>query len=327
MRLRLAALGVLLFACGGPPQPTTAVRPDSAQRVPTTAVRGPKLRVAVGQFGDMEATKQLLEEMGWKGIAPVIAEQVVTGLAQSGRVAVFERSQLDKVAGILSLEKESGMSRFFDQSTTAEMGKFLGAQVVFVGAITEFEPNVTGSDSAISFASLAGLKHHKDKAVIGIDVRFVDQQTGRVLHAAHARGEVLTESFGGDLTYKGIGLGSEAWSRTPIGEATRQAAEGAIRQLVDALQKIPFEAPVLDVRDGNRLFVGAGHDAALQIGDRLRVVHRGEAITDAAGNVVGHDEAEGGWCEVQTVQEKMSVATLVDGKAPKKGDLVRFPLQ
>jgi hypothetical protein len=73
MRLRLAALGILLIACGGPPQPTTAVRPESPQPV-STALRGPKLRVAVGQFGDMEATKQLLEEMGWKGMAPVIAE-------------------------------------------------------------------------------------------------------------------------------------------------------------------------------------------------------------------------------------------------------------
>jgi curli biogenesis system outer membrane secretion channel CsgG len=315
----------LLSACGGQ-RPTTGELQENTHRV-QTAYQGPKLRIAVGQFGDMEATKQLLEDTGWRGIAPLIAEQVVTGLTQTGRVAVLERSQLDKLVTNLTLEKESETARFFDQGTTAEIGKFLGAQVVFVGAITEFEPNVSGSDSGFSLASLVGLKYHHDKAVVGIDVRLVDQATGRVMYAAHARGEVLAQKFSGGATYKDVKVGTTAWSRTPLGEATRQAADDAIRQLIDAVQKIPFEAPVLDVRADKRLFIGAGHDAALKEGDRFQIVHRGDAITDADGKVVGWDEIKGGWCELQTVQEKMSVATMLDGEMPKKGDVVRLPLE
>lgn len=316
-----------LVSCGGsPPPPSTRELQENTQRV-LTAYNGPKLRVAVGQFGDLEATKTLLEEMNWKGIAPLIAEQVVTGLTQTGRVAVVERSQLDKVIGNLQLEKESDKSRYFDQSTTAEIGKFQGAQVVFVGAITEFEPNVSGNDSGFSVASLVGMKYHEDKAVVGVDVRLVDQQTGRVMYAAHARGEVLTQKFEAGVSYKEAKIGTSAWARTPLGQATREAADGAIQQLIAAIQLIPFEAPVLDVRDGKRLFIGAGHDAQLKEGDRFEIIHRGDAITDPSGAVVGYDERKGGWCQIQTVQDKMSVATVIEGEMPKTGDVVRLPLE
>jgi hypothetical protein len=240
---------------------------------------------------------------------------------------VLERSQLDKVTANLTLEKESDQARFFDQATTANIGGFLGAQVVFVGAITEFEPNVSSSDAGFSLAALAGLRYHQDKAVVGVDVRLVDQQTGRVMYAAHAKGEVLAEKFAAGGTYKNVRIGTEAWSRTPLGEATREAADEAIRQLVDAIQKIPFEAPVLDVRDGKRLFIGAGHDANLKEGDKFQIVHRGDAITGPDGAIAGYDEKNDGWCEIQSVQDKLSVATLLDGDMPKKGDVVRLPLE
>ncbi len=324
-RLMLAFAGAALAGCGGAaPTPTQAEVQQARIQV---AEAGPKLRVAVGQFGEMEGMKTLLESMGWKGMAPLISEQVVTGLTQSQRVTVLERSQIDKVIGNIKLEKESADARFFDQGTTTEIGKFEGAQLVFVGAITEFEPNVGGGDAGISVGSLGGLKYHNDKAAVGIDVRLVDQQTGKVMYAAHARSEVQTDEAGGAVGYKGIQVGGSAWSRTPLGEATRRAADDAIRQLVEALRAIPFEAPVVDVRDGGKVFVGAGRNANLKAGDRFQVVHRGEAITDAEGKVVGHDETAGGWVEIQSVQEQMAIAKLVEGEAPKKGDLVRLPLQ
>jgi hypothetical protein len=45
-----------------------------------TAYSGPKIRVAVGQFKEMEATVKLFKEMGWSGIAPSLTEQITTAL-------------------------------------------------------------------------------------------------------------------------------------------------------------------------------------------------------------------------------------------------------
>ncbi len=315
----------LLTACG--PAPSLNTRRATTERI-IKAYQGPKLRVAVGDFATMDAVKDLLEQMEWKGIAPLISEQVVTGLTQTGRGAVLERSQLGTV--IANMEVEHGdQAEYFNQETTAEKGKFLGAQVVFVGAITEFEPNVSGQDSGLTVGDMASVKVHSDKAVVGIDVRLVNQETGRVMYAAHAQGVVSTAKFEGQLTYKNVGLGSSVWSRTPLGVATREAAEGAIAKLVEAIKVIPWEAPVVGGQ-GDRLFIGAGENADLKRGDRFQLLTRGEAITDMAGEVIGYDEQLNGWVEIVAVQAKMAVARRVEvepgSPEPKKGDVVRLPL-
>lgn len=325
---RLSLLGALaLTGCGA--SPTGIPTPTQTQKRVTIAQEGPKLRVAVGEFGVDPAVQAVLTEMKWEGITPLIAEQVVTGLTQSGRVAVLERSQLDKLIKNMKVETDSDTAEYFDQSTTAEKGKFLGAQVVFVGAITEVEPNVSGSSSGINVESLGNAKFHTDKAVVGIDVRLVDQETGRVLHAAHAQGVVSTEKFEGQLSYLNVDVGGQSWSKTPLGIATREAANDAIAQLTTAMKTIPWEAPVVGAQ-GEKLFIGAGLNANLKKGDRFTLMSRGEAITDMEGNVIGYDERDIGQVEVQSVQDKMSVATVnltEEAAAPKRGDVVRLSVE
>lgn len=316
----------LLGGCGAAPSAQT--RAETTDRI-IKAYNGPKLRVAVGDFKTMEAVTDLLEQMEWKGIAPLISEQVVTGLTQTERVVVLERSQLDKVIGNMELEK-TDKAEYFDQATTAEKGRFLGAQVVFVGAITEFEPNVSGSDSGLQIKDTASVKTHSDRAVVGVDVRLVNQQTGRVMYAATAQGVVTTAKFEGKLDYADVKMGSTAWSRTPLGVATREAADKAIAKLIEAMKVIPWEAPVAG-GSGDKVFIAAGEDSNVRKGDRFKFISRGDPITDMEGNPIGFDETEIGWVEVQLVQPKMSVARIVerskDGVEPKKGDVVRLPLE
>ena len=325
--LVLGCLGTA--ACGG-----SAPKPELAAPVAVPAAAGPpaagtwagpRMRVAVGQFGELEAAKALLEQMGMKGVGPLITEQITTGLVATQRVTVLERSQIGKVIGNTQLEKEGDLSKYFDQGSTAESGRLLGAQAMLVGAVTQFEPNVEGGGGGLNLPGLGTLKYHQDKAVVGIEVRLVEQQTGKVLAAAHGTGEVLSKEAGGALSYAGIGTQIGAYQKTPLGTATRMAAERALASLSKAVETVPWEGGVADVRGPEKVFIDAGEDLSLRAGQRFRVVHRGAPIQAPDGSVMGYDDTEAGVVEITQVQPKMSVARVVEGEGPRKaGDRVRF---
>ncbi len=339
MLIRSSAMIVVaaasLAGCGGsapavqvaPTAPLAATSPATAAQRLETAVNRPKLRVAVGAFKEFEAAQKLMEAKGWPGMGPVITEQATTGLVQSGRVTVVERAQLDRVIGNLSTEKESDTSRFFDQGTTAEIGKFVGAQAVLVGAITQFEPDVSGGDAGLDVAWLGGVKYHQDKAIVGVELRLVDQLTGKVLTAASGQAEVQTQEAGMQLGYANVQMGAGAWARTPIGTATRRASEQAIATLVGGLVSIPWEAGVIDAKGPDKVFVDAGGELGVKAGDRFQVVHRGDAITGPDGAVLGYDETVGGEVEIVSIQPKVSIGKVLSGEPPKAGDRVRLPGQ
>ncbi|MCB9537598.1 MAG: hypothetical protein H6704_15210 [Myxococcales bacterium] len=326
--------GALATGCGSsPPAPPTgtptppAAAAETARSRLETAVNRPKLRVAIGPFQELEAARGLMDKKGWPPVGPLITEQVTTGLVQTGRVTVVERAQLDRVIGNLQTEKESDTARFFDQKTTADIGKFVGAQAVLVGSLTQFEPDVAGGDAGLEVGWLGGMKYHQDRAVVGVEIRLVDQETGKVLAAANGESEVRTDEAGLSLGYQDVKLGSGAWSRTPLGTATRRAGEAALAALTAKLVTIPWEAGVLNAKAPDKVFIDAGAELGVKPGDRFVVVHRGDAITGPDGAVMGYDETPGGAVEVVSVQPKMAIGKLVEGELPKTGDRVRLPAE
>ena len=325
----ISCLFLIFIGCGGAPKTQevkVAAQPQgSAQERIQASYHGPKIRVAVGEFAEMEAAVSLYQELGWSGIAPSLTDQLTTGLVQTGRVAVLERQQIDKVIGNLSLEKEGDSARYFNQKTTKKTGKLLGAQAILVGAVTSFEPNVSGAEGGLSIAQLGGLTAHTDKAVVGIDVRLVDQESGRVLAAANGKGEIRTTGAGVQASYQGLDIGGQTWSRTPLGQATRAAAENALKILVAGLETIPWENRVVGV-SGKRVFIGAGKDLNLQVGDEFVLIKRGAPIKGPDGAVFGYDETEKGRVKITSVQGKMSIAMPMGSASPEKGLLVRLPL-
>ena len=325
---------MLSYGCGGqiPVQPKEQFNAAKAETNTQASAKsriaksymGPKIRVAVGEFKELDAALALYQEMGWHGIAPSLTDQIVTGLVQTNRVAVLERQQIKKVIGNLALEKESPNAKYFDQNTTKRTGKLLGAQAVLLGAVTEFEPDVSGAAGGLSMGQLGGLRYHTDKAVVGIDVRLVDQETGKILAAGRGRGEIDTSTVGGVTKYQGLELGGQAWTRTPLGEATRVAANQALTRLVASLEDISWEGRVVG-GGGKKCFISAGKDLNLKVGDEFELIKRGEAVRADDGSVLGYDEETVGRVRLVSVQKKMSVGRLIRGEKVEKGMLVRLP--
>lgn len=320
------------MGCGGPHKVPTAELMKSHQVSAKVAsrdlqsYRGPKIRVAVGEIKDFDAAMTLYSEMGWVGIGPSLSDQITTGLVQTRRVVVLERQQLEQVIGNLKLEKEGESAKYFDQSTTKSSGQFLGAQAVLLGAVTEFEPNVGGAESGIQLGSVGGLKYHADKAVVGLDVRLVDQESGRVLTVGNGRGVISTSSLDGGISYLGLEVGGQSWSKTPIGAATREAANQALAQLIEGLADVAWEGRVVGA-SGRKCFIDAGKDLNLSVGDEFDLFLRGEAIRNRDGAILGYDESRIGRVRVTSVQQKMSIAKLLEGRQVEKGMIVRFPIQ
>ncbi len=324
-------LGAFILGCGGAPKVKNTIRTATPQTEPSvqeriaTAYNGPRIRVAVGEFKELDGALALYKEMGWTGITPGLTEQVTTALVQSGRVAVLERAQIKKVVGNIALENEGELNKYFDKKTTVQTGKLLGAQAVLVGAVTQFEPNISGFSAGVDF-KVMNLIAHQNKAVVGVDIRLVDQESGKLIVAAHGVGEIDTTVVGGEGSYKGVEFGGKAWRRTPLGVATRQATEEAIKTLMKGIQSTPWEGKIFQVK-GQRVFIQAGTDLNLRKGDTFRVIHRGELLKGPDGEPLGFDDTEGGLVTLVSVQPKMSIATVKEGAPPKVGDVVQVYTQ
>ena len=159
--------------------------------------------------------------------------------------------------------------------------------------------------------------------MVGIDVRLVNQETGKILVAASGKGEIDTTKFGAAGAYAGVDFGGESWSRTPLGVATRAAAEDAIRQLVDGVKQTPWEGKVVSA-SGKKAFIDAGNDLNLRKGDTFTLVRRGEAIKGPDGSLLGYDEEEIGTVTLKSIQQKMSIGEVSGEQPAKAGDVVRL---
>jgi curli biogenesis system outer membrane secretion channel CsgG len=314
-------------ACGGaaPSTPTGAASAATARATSAVTNRGPKLRIVTAPFQELEAAKALMAMMGYSGVGAILGEQITTALVETGRVMPFERAQIENLIGEQKTTKEGDLAKYFDQSTTVRTGLLKGAQAKLVGVVTQYEPNISSKGAGLDQTQLVGLKYHEDKAVVSLELRLVDVTTGRILIAAPGNAEILAREGAVEVTYAGIGLKAEVAERTPLVVATRQACDKALAALTAKLETLPWEGAVANVAGPEKVFIEAGSDVDLQPGARFRVIHRGAPVSGADGGVIGYDDTEAGIVEVVQVQEKVSIARVVEGEGPKKpGDRVRY---
>jgi len=87
-----------------------------------------KTRVAVIDF-----EQKAFQEFQGKQIGEIIAEWLITSLANTGRFEVVERAQLQKVLH----EQQLGVSGMINQETAAKMGELLGVKVIVSGSVIQ----------------------------------------------------------------------------------------------------------------------------------------------------------------------------------------------
>jgi curli biogenesis system outer membrane secretion channel CsgG len=206
---------------------------------------GPKARIAVADFEDkMSSSGQYRAEYG-RGMADMLA----TALFNSDRYIVLERQKLSYVIA----EQDLGASGRMKRQTAAPIGELEGAELLVVGAVTGFDPGVSGGGGNLG-AALGGLLGRGGAAIgslaggvrtahIAIDVRVVDTRTGRVVAANSVQGSA--SEFSGSLGIAGTPFSAAlgGFSKTPMEKAIRDVIETSVNFVVSKTPRQYFRAP------------------------------------------------------------------------------------
>lgn len=299
-----------------------------------------KKRVAVLNFdyatvqSDIRAIFGGNQDVG-KGIADLLVNQLVS----TGNYSVIERKALDKVLA----EQNFSNSDRADASTAAKIGKVLGVDAIIVGSITQFgrddKTTSVGGSALGGITSRYGLGNvgkRSAKAVVGLSARLVSVDTGEIMAVASSKGESTRSGAtllgaGGSSSGAGAGaydMSSRNFGDTILGEATSQAVNGLASQINRESGRLPthtvvIEGLIADVNGGN-VILNIGSKGGIRVGDRLKVMRVGRAITDpATGRVIRRVEDQVGEVTITDVDELSSGGRFTGGMAAKVGDRVK----
>lgn len=333
-RIRLSVVAALALgsalacASGGggsaPPVAEFGGDPDRLIQREVPAVRGPMRTVVVGPF---DAIGSFTAKYGNWDIGGGIAAMLTTALQQSGRFIVVERANLD---GILT-EKELSGQGLTGGTSGAGVGNIIGANLMVLGAVTEFGTKDKGGGFSVgagggAVGNLLGsaLSHQKQSGAVAIDLRIVDTTTTQVVETHTVREILEASSWDVSGGYEDISFGSNQFVKTPIGQAVRSAVEQAVMLIAAQADRVPWHAQVVDYSDG-MVYVNAGSQAGLATGDRLSIERIAKTFTDpATGRVLGSTKQELGYVMLETVDAEMSYGPFIalEGLAPQRGDMV-----
>jgi len=301
--------------------------------------RGPKLRIAVmesswdpglfeasGAFGAAGYTYNESLESYAQGLT----EMMVTELVNSGRFIVVERQA---IADVLA-EQELQYSGAVNPETAVEAGRVIGAQYFIRPVITTFSygEKGRGGDAAITVPAdvpvagrirIGGGKKTVQARLV-IDSRIYDVQTSQVTASVMGEGSIERSSSQVGLTSDVLDVSTDGFNDTPLGEATRGAVQQAVEAIILEIGDEPWYGRVVTVREG-QVYVNAGSESGIQVGDVLEVFRVGEELVDPeTGLNLGQIEEKLGQLEVTSVDEKFSIARQVGEFACERSDLVRF---
>lgn len=163
-------------------------------------------------------------------------DMFTTALIKTHRFAVMERQRLQQDVMREKQLNQQGMS-----TGNAGHTRLTGAHYIFEGTVSEANPNEseTGANGSVEGLHVGG---HKDTAMIGIDVRVVDANTGAVLDAVNVRKHV--EATGGHASNIGGFLSNVTGKNLHGANASvhhehRQSVDKALRACIqEAIDKI-----------------------------------------------------------------------------------------
>ena len=186
-----------------PPPAAAAVAAASGAQCPTPAGVSPvsgagKRRLAVEPF-DYSAVRTQVTTMFSNdvNIGQGIRSMLTVKMAHSNQVVLLEREKIKTVMA----EQDFGATNRVKQGTKAKIGQITGADAMLMGDIVIFGRDDTTKKNGAGgvaralpgyFGAIGGRVANAkttDKAVVAINLRIVDAETGEVVDSEEARGE------------------------------------------------------------------------------------------------------------------------------------------
>jgi curli biogenesis system outer membrane secretion channel CsgG len=294
-----------------------------------------KKRVAVFDFDYATVRSNVAALFGsdvdiGKGISDLLVNQLV----KDGTYSVIERKALDKIMA----EQNFSNSDRANPTSAAKLGKLLGVDAIIVGSITQFgndnkNTNIGGAGRNWGGFGVGGFGQKKSKAVVGLDARIVNVDTGEIMAVAEGKGESersSTSLLGGGGNWHGAGagnidMGSSDFQNTIIGEAVKKAVDEMGKGVIDGNAKIEARTISVDALvafvESGKVVLNVGAKAGLKIGDQLSVERVNQEIKDpSTGKVIRRMMTKLGMVQVSDVDDSSAECTVVNGAGFKIGD-------
>lgn len=270
-----------------------------------------------------------------------IADMLVKYLVKDGTYSVIERKALDKILA----EQNFSNSDRANPNSAAKIGKLLGIDAMIVGSITQFggenkNQKVGGGGGGWGGFGVGGIGLKKSKAIVALDARVVDIDTGEILAVAEGKGESSrsgTSLLGGGGNWHGWGGGavdfsSSGFEETIIGEAVKAAVSTMSTEVIAGNTKLQTRvinvSGMLAFVESDRVVLNVGGKNGLKVGDKMTVERVSQEIKDpATGQVLRRMSSKIGNLEVTEVDDVSAVAKILDGKGFKVGDLAKTQVQ
>jgi curli biogenesis system outer membrane secretion channel CsgG len=271
-----------------------------------------------------------------------ITDLLVKYLVKDGTYSVIERQALQKVLA----EQNFSNSDRANPTSAASIGKMLGVDAIIVGSITQFgnetkKQNVGGYGGGWAGRfGMGGVGHKESKAIVAIDARIVNIDTGEIMGVADGKGESKRSStslLGGGSGWSGFGggnvdFGSSNFQETIIGEAVKAATEQLSAGLIADASRVAVRTVQVDglvaFADAGSVVLNVGSKAGLKVGDRLTIERVTREIKDPdTGKVIRRLTSKVATVEVTDVDAQSAVTKYVDGQGAKVGDVAKTETQ
>jgi curli biogenesis system outer membrane secretion channel CsgG len=328
-------------------------KPDhqATKSTPPSGYTGPKKRIAVTDM-EIKVTSSTTQTPNFGGgtttttevdipmptdFGQGMTEMLVTALIDTKRFIVLERKALADIQA----EQTLGAGGAVDAGSAATPGKLLGAQALVRGAVTEFTYHRSSKGGSGSILPGVNVSRASAEAAVVLDIRLYDTSTGQVLDSVKAEGRAKSSGTGVGLDTtgtdergmpKGYKMSAASFSQTPLGHATRQAIDQAVTLIIGRMEKVPWEAYIAEIDTAETdpkvtLYLNAGSEMGVKVGDMLEIFHPGRPIIDPQTKLaIGRtNDTRLGACKVVSITPTLAVAIPTEGTGFKKDDIVRFP--
>ncbi len=268
-----------------------------------------------------------LRQEGSRDLAANLGDLLVDKLVNTGKFIVVERDRmrgsdltLDAAAEKEQAAKQAGMSR----GSGAEAGKAAAAQALFSGS-------VVGAGQGSSFGGGGGGFGKGGFGLGGLGVgtmqtalvvRWYDT-TSLEIKGSHecSKTQFSLGLFGGGAGGGGFG-GGGGKLRSPLHKTFGKAMDKCVKWVVDNMEKLPWEGKIL--KGGEKIYLNAGGDAGIKVGDTFAVYKAGEELVDPdTGLKLGSEMTLSGQVQVTHVEPKFAIAAATSGSGFGAGDIIR----
>lgn len=306
------------------------------------AQAGRKKRVAVLDFDYGTVHSAVAALFGTDvDVGKGMSDLLVKHLVQDGTYTVVERRALDRILA----EQNFSTSDRANPATAAQIGKLLGVDAIILGTITQFggetqKQNVGGVGGGWGGWGIGGVGHSKTKAIVTVDCRLVDIDTGEILAVADGHGESSRSStnlLGGGGSWRGFGggavdFGSRDFENTIIGEAVKAAMQQLSAGVIADADRLRIRTVTVQGQvayaQGDTVVLNVGAKAGLKAGDQLSIERVTQEIKDpATGKVLRRLSSKIGEVEVTDVDADSAQCKIVSGSGFRIGDLAKTTTQ